>query len=331
MILEGEYKDGDKFPSIRVLSEKYGINKTTVNTVISNLATEGFLRVEQGKGAFVAKKDIHEKKHKKVIGVMLVDFNNDENAEAVLLGSIQENLKDDYFIVPFNSYNDTEIFYKGLKGFIELNVDGMIILPPPSESYDADIIRDIIGNDIPLVFINRKVQGLVTDFVFVDFEIGMYNVTKYLLSRNKKNIVLLGHDSPSIANMMFSGYKKAHVEMGIPVNESLLVDWESIVDDYANMVKMIEVADGIIASDYLIYKHRNGIYSSGKKIPGDLSIIGINDSGYSRFMTPPLTALRFPSEKIGAEVTKMIIGKIENKVFNESVVSIIPELVIRKS
>ena len=131
--------------------------------------------------------------------------------------------------------------------------------------------------------------------------------------------------------MMFSGYEKAHIEMGISIDESLLVEWGSIVDDYENMVKMIKIADGIIASDYLIYKHRNGIYNSGKKIPEDLSIIGINDSGYSRFMTPPLTALRFPSEKIGAEATKLIIGKIENKERKEATVSIIPELVIRKS
>ena len=47
---------------------------------------------------------------------MLVDFNNDENAEAVLLGSIQENLKDDYFIVPFNSYKQhRKIFTKDLR------------------------------------------------------------------------------------------------------------------------------------------------------------------------------------------------------------------------
>ena len=53
-------------------------------------------------------------------------------------------------------------------------------------------IRDIIGIDMPLVFINRKVQGLVSDFVVVDFEMGMYNVTKYLLSRNKKKHCIIG-------------------------------------------------------------------------------------------------------------------------------------------
>ena len=42
MILEGEYKDGDKFLSIRVLSEKYGINKTTVNTVYIKFGNGGF-------------------------------------------------------------------------------------------------------------------------------------------------------------------------------------------------------------------------------------------------------------------------------------------------
>lgn len=44
----------------------------------------------------------------------------ENNIEATMFNSIQENLKDDYYLIPYNSYDDVGTFYKGLKGFGEL-------------------------------------------------------------------------------------------------------------------------------------------------------------------------------------------------------------------
>jgi GntR family transcriptional regulator of arabinose operon len=330
-ILNGEYKPGDKFASIRALSEKYEISKITVNSVLSRLVNEGLLYVEQGKGTFISEK-AKTALSKRMIGVMLFDFSMENNVEAGIFNSIQMNLKDNYFVIPYNSYNNIENFYKGLKGFTSLEVDGMILLPPSSEEYDPDYIKKLINPDTPIVLINRKIAGLDADFVCVDYEQGMYKGVNHLIKQGKKNIVMIKHDSPSIEIKMESGYRKAHRDNMIPVQYDLILQWPKDLEHLENNLKlMINRMDGLIASDYIIYKIRKVLYESGVKIPQELSIVGFNDTVYSRFMNPPLTAVTHRSEEIGEQALKILTERIEGDKSDRKEIYIVPELLIRSS
>lgn len=53
-ISTGGYKPGEKIPTEAMLSERFGVNRHTVRRAISTLVEQGLLRVEQGRGTFVA-------------------------------------------------------------------------------------------------------------------------------------------------------------------------------------------------------------------------------------------------------------------------------------
>ena len=53
-ISTGGYKPGEKIPTEAVLSERFGVNRHTVRRAISVLVEQGLVRVEQGRGTFVA-------------------------------------------------------------------------------------------------------------------------------------------------------------------------------------------------------------------------------------------------------------------------------------
>jgi GntR family transcriptional regulator len=57
-IASGEWKPGDMVPSERELSEQYQISRMTARQALGELATEGLLRREQGRGTFVAEPKI---------------------------------------------------------------------------------------------------------------------------------------------------------------------------------------------------------------------------------------------------------------------------------
>jgi len=57
-IASGEWTPGDMVPSERELSEQYHISRMTARQALSELATEGLLRREQGRGTFVARPKI---------------------------------------------------------------------------------------------------------------------------------------------------------------------------------------------------------------------------------------------------------------------------------
>ncbi|HEY53784.1 MAG TPA: GntR family transcriptional regulator [Caldilineae bacterium] len=57
-IASGEWKPGDMVPSERELSEQYKISRMTARQALGEMATEGLLRREQGRGTFVAEPKI---------------------------------------------------------------------------------------------------------------------------------------------------------------------------------------------------------------------------------------------------------------------------------
>lgn len=53
-ISAGGYQPGEKMPTEAKLSERFGVNRHTVRRAISDLVEQGLVRVEQGRGTFVA-------------------------------------------------------------------------------------------------------------------------------------------------------------------------------------------------------------------------------------------------------------------------------------
>lgn len=342
-ILGGEYKANDKFPSIRALAKQYNISTVTVNSVISNLVTEGYLYSEQGRGTFVKEIKKSTRKGKRMIGVMFFDFRIENNIEATMFNSIQENLKDDYYLIPYNSYDDVETFYKGLRGFADLEVDGLILVPPASEKYDSEKVRDLIKNDIPVVFINRKINSIPADFLGMDFETATNMAVNYIFQQGRKQIVLVRYASPSISENMTRGYIKAFQEAGFPIDNNLLLDWPCALNGFDNefdkkFTSVISAktgnqynANALVASDILIYKYKKSILKAKRTVPDDFSVVGINDTVYSRFMQPPLTTVPFPSVEIGKKAAKIITDRIEGQDYAKVHEYIVSDLVKRKS
>ena len=57
-IRQGVYRAGEKLPTEQQLSEQFGVNRHTLRQAIALLKSEGLVRVEQGRGTFVAETPI---------------------------------------------------------------------------------------------------------------------------------------------------------------------------------------------------------------------------------------------------------------------------------
>ena len=53
-ISAGGFKPGEKMPTEAILSERFRVNRHTVRRAIGDLTARGLVRVEQGRGTFVA-------------------------------------------------------------------------------------------------------------------------------------------------------------------------------------------------------------------------------------------------------------------------------------
>jgi LacI family transcriptional regulator len=68
----------------------------------------------------------------------------------------------------------------------------------------------------------------------------------------------------------------------------------------------------------------------GMSVPGDLSVVGIDDLDMSAHLSPSLTTVHIPTGEIGAEAARMLLSAIRDRIRPEPVALPI-ELVVRKS
>jgi LacI family transcriptional regulator len=114
-----------------------------------------------------------------------------------------------------------------------------------------------------------------------------------------------------------SGYLEALEENGIAVDKRLIFygNWqpESGRRAFDYFFKLKEQPTAIFcANDHMALGVMRSAKLNGITIPDDLSIFGYNDITYSGFLTPPLTTMKQPLNKIGEMAVDLLVRSINN-------------------
>jgi len=158
-----------------------------------------------------------------------------------------------------------------------------------------------------------------------------YVITKYLLSLGHKRIAHIAIDSD---DFRVEGYLRALREAGIPIDPQLCCTMDYGFQDVSDLRKeLMSLKDRPTAifayNDDLAAELMAELCDSGYDIPGDVSIVGVNDGWYSSKLRVPLTTFRLPAAQMGIELVKLLVAdpadqKLPLKKFRG-------ELIIRKS
>ncbi|WP_288480407.1 GntR family transcriptional regulator [uncultured Clostridium sp.] len=89
MIADGDLKEGEALPSVRVLASYLDVNMHTVNKSYSILKKDGFIKIEPGKGAFV---NLNLNKSNNEFKESLKSFVNSLGAECFIRGISKDEL-----------------------------------------------------------------------------------------------------------------------------------------------------------------------------------------------------------------------------------------------
>jgi DNA-binding LacI/PurR family transcriptional regulator len=70
---------------------------------------------------------------------------------------------------------------------------------------------------------------------------------------------------------------------------------------------------------------------AGLAVPGDVSVVGFDDSAFMNCTDPPLTTVRQPIEAMGKAAVALLVNQIENVAVYPEELLFEPELVVRGS
>lgn len=195
------------------------------------------------------------------------------------------------------------------------NVDGFIFL---YSNVDDNIINYMYEENLLFVLIGKATK-MINDTIYVDndnIQAGK-EACQYLINLGHRKIGYVGADSAKVfSNDRKSGYIIALNENNIPFDNKYCIEVPYIPDDEDIKIKELLSMEErptalIVCDDMLAVALQRTVFSLGLKIPEDISIIGFNNSIFSRLTFPKLTSIDINSYQLGIEAASQMINHIE--------------------
>lgn len=341
-IRSGRIAPGDKIPSENMLTKKYQMSRHTIRKALAILVQEEFVVAKQGQGTFCADTE-RTRRNTKIIAVVTTYISNYIFPQ--LISGIEEVLTEQgYSIVLKNTKNSRAIEIRSLEEVLKQNVDGIIIEPSKSEIYSRylEIFKRFEAFNIPTVFLHSTYpQFKDKPSVELDDELGMYQITKYLLELGHRELVGIFKTDDSQGLRRHCGYVRALNEYGILYNPEKII-WYHTEDKRlkpkAEILEMLQnniPIDAIVCyNDQLAQYVMESLIEEGIRVPEDISITGFDNTLAMNENGIAITTMNHPKEEVGREAARMMLRLIdsgENRENEVIKVKISPELVIKNS
>lgn len=211
----------------------------------------------------------------------------------------------------------------------EQSVDGLVIAVPIED--DPDLVA--LTEDVPTVVVDG-LGALSDEVVAVDQVAAGRMATEHLLQ--------LGHDTvwhvagPSAwtdTARRIEGWAAALEDGGRTVSPVLYGDW-SPASGYRNGQVIARLPDApavFVASDEMALGLMRALKDMGRRVPGDVSIVGMDDIALSEFFDPPLTTIRQPFQDLGRRAVEHVLALVDDPDAKPESLWIKPELIVRTS
>lgn len=211
------------------------------------------------------------------------------------------------------------------------HVDAVLMLNLPE--FDTLSVR-LQARGIPVVFGGTPCDPNVS-FVDVDNRAGGRTATEHLIEQGRRRIAhIAGPPHLLAASERQHGFRDAMWSAGL---RSDLVEHGELDRDggelaMSRLLARTDHVDAVFcASDEMAAGAMWAAQVVGRRIPDDLAIIGFDDLPLAAATQPALSSVRQPIERMGHEMTRMLLGMLAGGSHAPQQVTIGPELVVRGS
>ena len=319
-IINGEYTPGQTLPSQQSLMNHFGASLSTVRQSLSELANEGLVRPEHGRGFFVQEKKTAQAATN---GLTSPNFTyvayythktyfaqqySSDNEVLAGISSVSSDGKPLKAICHMGCEPDEDA-YRTMAAEIA-SCSGAICTPgfkPEQLRRHCDPSRiAILGHGIP--------GEDISDFhqVTIDADCAGYMAVQMLLLQGHRNIALLTADSfTDYYPCVERGFYRALAEAGVECDAKFFIDQSK---DYLTQEKPIY--DQIVANhsitavlsigDYFACRLIRYLNLAGRRVPEDISLVSVGGIHRRLLMVPELSRVNIGYEQQGAAAARLL-------------------------
>lgn len=197
---------------------------------------------------------------------------------------------------------------------------GVVFSPVQLDTAD---VRDA-GIEVPVVLLGERRLSGGFDHVMMDNVGGARLATSYLLERGARRIALIGGRDDdgvdSMATLRGRGYRAAHADAGVPVDERLVVDAPSYTtrDGYEAVLRLHRGGvrfDGAFAlTDAAAMGALRALADLGLRVPQDVQVVGFDNDAESEYLVPRLTTMEPDNDSMAERIMELLLRRVEGGV-----------------
>lgn len=198
----------------------------------------------------------------------------------------------------------------------EAHDDGIIFLGTELEPEMAPLLQEFAA---PLVVLDNEMRHLDQDTVVMDNEEAVYRAMQYLCNKGHRQI---GHLTTTYAvpNLWARSraFRQALLEFGLLDEAAFSYCVPDDVRSYADaLVRQLDpehLPTAILAvNDILAINLLRALEKLGKRVPEDISVIGIDDLAISAMTRPELTTIHLEKKRMGSAAVERLLSLIADR------------------
>ncbi|MFV0504186.1 MAG: LacI family DNA-binding transcriptional regulator [Lachnospirales bacterium] len=283
----------------KALNDKYGVSDELKKKIFEAAEKHGYNLPDYGK-----------RKTQKIGIIMSEKFNSNDKGK-FYMGMY------DHIINELRKYSCTSVMItptrntilKDVQTLVDTgNFDGLILLGILDHK-----VKDILQNiELPKVFVDiydvtQKSDSVVTENIY-----SSYDITGELINRGHKKIGFVGTvGSTTSITDRYLGYERKMMEQEVEIKEQWIIP-DRDENGVLPLVLPEDLPTAFVCNcDETAFQLVKDLRNRGLLIPRDISIVGFDDSVYSRLCEPPLTTVAVNINQIGRVTAKRIMKSME--------------------
>jgi LacI family transcriptional regulator len=218
-----------------------------------------------------------------------------------------------YTLLLANSHHSRQRETEILEMFQHRGMDGAVVTT--SFNWSDDARNPFAASRLPLVLIDRDL-ALPCDRVQMAHREGIAQAVRYLHSLGHRRIALLSA-GPGLrpTDERVAGYRDAHRQLKLPVDEQLLrltaAPTLSGADEMRALLALHAPPTALIGlGTRLLSGAMQCARASGLALPRDLSVIAISSPALLEFADPPLDYVHFDLERAGTAAAQLLLDRL---------------------
>ena len=135
----------------------------------------------------------------------------------------------------------------------------------------------------------------------------------------------------------YEGFVEAMAAHGLAVDPDLVVSGTGYTEDEGARLSRALLEAGrrftaaLAGNDLMAVGCLDALREAGLRCPADVSVVGFNDMTWSARLSPPLTTVRVPHQRLGLEAAPLLLERLADPGTPPRHVVLPVELVVRES